>query len=296
MATTMQNVSTKDVEQLFELGAHLGHRKSRIHPKSYKYIHKVINGVSIIDLTKTVHQLNKVRDVISEYAKDGKKILVVATKKNVAQIAAELCAKHSVPYTTSKWLPGLLTNFDTIMKNVQKMEEMIAKRDSEDSASMVKHERTQLTKQIARLERFYRGLAGMRKRPDMLLIVDVKREKNALNEAAMYKIPVSAIADTNSNPEEVTYPIVMNDDAPEVVQFVLTDLIELYAKSYQEPQKKSEAVEPEAAEPVATAPKAEKKAEPKKEDKKETKKAADAKEEPKKEDKAPAKTAKKKSA
>ena len=288
----MQTVSTKDVEQLFELGAHLGHRKSRVHPKSYKYIHKVINGVSIIDLTKTVHQLNKVRDVISEYAKDGKKILVVATKKNIASIAAELCAKHNVPYTTSKWLPGLLTNFDTIMKNVQKMEEMIAKRDSEEGSTMVKHERTQLTKQIARLERFYRGLAGMRKRPDMLLIIDVKREKNALNEASMYKIPVAAVVDTNANPEDVTYPIVMNDDAPEVVQHVLTELIELYSKSYQEPVKKTEETVSDTAE--SAAPKAEKKAEPKNEDKKEAKKADDAKEEPKKESKPAAKPAKKK--
>jgi small subunit ribosomal protein S2 len=308
MASPQTTESTNEIEQLFNLGAHLGHRKSRVHPKSYKYIYKVINGVSIIDLTKTVELLNKAKTFMEQQAKEGKSILVVATKKNIAAFTSEICTSHKIPYTTSKWLPGLLTNFDTIIENVKKMEEMKSNRDSGAWDQFVKHERTRMSKELYKLERFYRGLEGMRKRPDMIFIIDVRKEKNALKEAQTYKLPVVAIVDTNANPETVDYPIIMNDDAPEVVQHVLTDLLGIYAKNYQEPKKKTEA-EKEAenteakAEPAAPAKKAAKaeksekapakKAVEKKEAATEApaKEAAEAKADTKEEKKAPAKKA-----
>lgn len=260
MASLQTIESTNEIEQLFNLGAHLGHRKSHVHPKSYKYIYKIVNGVSIIDLTKTVELLNKAKAFMEQQAKEGKSILVVATKKNISAFASEICTSHKIPHTTSKWLPGLLTNFDTIIKNVKKMEEMRSNRDLGAWDQFVKHERTRMSKELYKLERFYRGLEGMRKRPDIIFIIDVRKEKNALKEAQTFKLPVVAIVDTNANPETVDYPIIMNDDAPEVVQHVLTDLLGIYARNYQEPKKKTEA-EKEAdstntkAEPAAPAKK-----------------------------------------
>ncbi|MFW5703268.1 MAG: 30S ribosomal protein S2 [Patescibacteria group bacterium] len=242
----MQTANVKEVEQLFNLGAHFGHRKSRVHPKSYKYIYKVVNGISIIDLTKTVSQLDNARKILKEQAKEGKKLLVVATKKNSAAFVSELCDKKSVPYITLKWLPGLLTNFETIIENVKKLEEMKKEQESGAWEKYVKHERTERAKQLSKLERFYKGLIGMRERPDVLLVVDVKRESNAMKEAKMYNIPVVAIVDTNANPEEVDHPVIMNDDAPEVVQHVMTDLVETYSKSFEEPKKMKETTDEES--------------------------------------------------
>lgn len=254
----MQNESMQTVEQLFNLGAHLGHRKSRVHPKAYKYIHKVINGVSIIDLTKTVKLLNNAKSALEKEAKKGKKLLVVATKKNIAHTAAEICAEFNVPFTTSKWLPGLLTNFDTIIKNVQKLEKMKEQQANGEWEQFVKHERTKMSKELYRLERFYKGLIGLRQIPQMLLIVDTKKEKNAVTEARMYNMPIVAIVDTNANPEEVNFPIIMNDDSPEVVQHVLKELVESYSSNYQEPQKAKteEEAQAEAVEIAPPAPKA----------------------------------------
>lgn len=236
MAKTESNSSdlNKEIEQLFQMGAHLGHRKSRVHPKSYQYIHKFLNGVSIIDLTKTVRLLNKARTQLREAAKEGKKILVVATKKNHASMTAEVAGGLKIPYATTKWLPGLLTNFDQIIKNVQKMEKMAEEQVGGTWEQFVKHERMAMSKELYRLERFYKGMAGLTRRPDILLIIDARKEKNAIVEAKKHNLPVVGIVDTNSNPEEVTFPIVMNDDSSEVVKYVLEDLLKTYSDNFVE--------------------------------------------------------------
>lgn len=231
--------SIKEVESLFQLGAHLGHRKARVHPKAYRYIYKFINGVSIIDLTKTVHSLNKARAALTAEAKEGKKLLLVATKKSHAAVAAELAQKYGVAYTTTKWLPGLITNFDTLFRNVKKLERMKEEEAAGTWDQFVKHERVAMSKALYRLERFYKGLLGLKHRPDLLLIIDAKKEKNAIIEAKKHKIPVVGIVDTNSNPDDVTIPIVMNDDSPEVVRTVLEDLLKTYSRAYTEKHAES---------------------------------------------------------
>ena len=242
----MQNDQNQTVEQLFNLGAHLGHRKSRVHPKAYKYIHKVMNGVSIIDLTKTVDLLNKAKTVLEKEAKQGKKLLVVATKKNIAHLASEICGGMNVPFTTSKWMPGLLTNFDNLSKNVKKLESMKQEQADGTWEQYVKHERMKMSKELYKLERFYKGLVSLKKLPDLILVIDTKKEKNAVIEAKKFNMPIVAIVDTNSNPEDVNYPIIMNDDSPEVVEHVLKELVQTYADNYQEPKKKTEAEEQQA--------------------------------------------------
>lgn len=220
-----------EVKQLFELGAHLGHKKNRLHPKSRKFIYKIINGVSIIDLTLTVGQLDAAKKVLAQAKKDGKSLLVVATKKVAAQYVAELSKEHQIPAVTSKWLPGLLTNFDTIIKNVKKLKKMQEEKTTGEWEKYVKHERIAMDKEIIKLSKFYGGLIYLEKRPDLLLIVDIKKEKNAVTEARMYDLPIVALTDTNTNPELVNYPIVINDDSAEVVQLVIKELMEAYIKA-----------------------------------------------------------------
>lgn len=228
---TKQSINVdKETKKLFELGAHLGHKKNRLHPKSRKYIYKIINGVSIIDLTLTVDQLEKAKKALSQAKKEGKNLLVVATKKVAAQFVAELSKEHNIPAVTSKWLPGLLTNFDTIIKNVKRLKKMQEEKTTGEWEKYVKHERIQMDKEIIKLSKFYGGLVYLEKRPDILLVVDIKKEKNAVSEARMYNLPIVALTDTNTNPELVNHPLVINDDSAEVVHYVIRELIEAYVK------------------------------------------------------------------
>lgn len=218
-------------KQLFELGGHLGHRKSRLHPRSRQFVYQIIDGVSIIDLEQTIEQIDVAKGVMVEAAKENKSILISATKKAVSHRAAELASSVGAHYITTKWLAGLLTNFNTISKNVKKLIELKRQKEAGEWSKYVKHETVALEKEIHKLERLYGGIVGMTKLPDLMLVIDIKREKNAVEEARKSGIPVIAIVDTNCNPDDVKYPIMLNDDTPNAVDAVLTELIEAYKKS-----------------------------------------------------------------
>lgn len=223
--------NTAAIERLFNAGVHLGHKKNRLHPKARKYIYKMVNGTAIIDLTITLAQIEAAQAFMKEQAKAGKNLLVVATKKTVSQFVDELCKEQNIPSITIKWMPGLLTNFETLMKNVKKMNELEEAKTKGEWDKFVKHERTKFSKELYRLKKLYSGLSKMEKRPDIMFIVDVKKEKNALNEAQKNNIPVVALLDTNANPDTVTYPVVGNDDSANAAQIVIKDIIEAYATS-----------------------------------------------------------------
>lgn len=236
--------NTAAIERLFNAGVHLGHKKNRLHPKARKYIYKMVNGTAVIDLTITLAQIEAAQAFIKEQAKAGKNLLVVATKKTVSQFVDEICKEHNIPSITIKWMPGLLTNFETLMKNVKKMNELEEAKTKGEWDKFVKHERTKFSKELYRLNKLYSGLSKMEKRPDVMFIVDVKKEKNALNEAQKNNIPVVALLDTNANPDTVTYPIVGNDDSANAAQIVIKDIIEAYATSKAVPT--TDAVSPKS--------------------------------------------------
>ena len=173
---TLTAKQTQEIERLFQLGAHLGHKKNRLHPKARKFIYKIVNGVSIIDLTKTVTHLDTAKKLLKEYAKEGKVILVVVTKKVANHEAYEICKTNDIPCITTKWLPGLLTNFETIMKNVKKLQTYKEQQITGEWDKFVKHERIQLSKEMVKLEKLYGGLLNLKKKPDALFIVDIKKE------------------------------------------------------------------------------------------------------------------------
>ncbi|OGK18322.1 30S ribosomal protein S2 [Candidatus Roizmanbacteria bacterium RIFCSPLOWO2_12_FULL_40_12] len=223
-------VDASEVQKLFEVGLHLGHKKNRLHPKARKFVYRIEKGVSIIDLTITVNQLKEAEKFLQQAGKDKKTLLIVATKKIAVQIATKLAREHNLSFVTNKWLPGLLTNFETIIKNVKKLEELKEQKGDESWEKLTKHEKGQVSKHIARLERFYGGLTGLTKKPDVIFVVDVKKEFNAVIEARRSNIPVVGIADTNADPEGIDFPIVANDDSPTAVEFLIQKLISAYVK------------------------------------------------------------------
>jgi len=231
----------KKVSALFELGAHLGHNKSRLHPKARKNVYQIINKTSIIDLTVTVEQLEAAKKFLAQTAADGKSILVVGTKKTASAFVKEYCKKNNIPYISAKWLPGLLTNYKMIMKNVKKLKSMREQIETGEAKALVKHERTQMAKKIAKLERLYTGIELMDKRPDCMVIIDIRKEKNAAKEAKEFNIPVVAMVDTNADPNTVAYPIVANDDDTEVVTHIMTELLDEYSSHFKQSEPKTEA-------------------------------------------------------
>lgn len=157
-------------------------------------------------------------------------MLVVVTKRVTSKFTQELCQQHNIPYVTVKWPAGLLTNFDMIMKNVKKLITMREDQGKGEWNKFVKHEQTKLTKDLHRLERFYEGLTSLKKRPDAIFVIDLKKEKNAVKEARGHHIPLIGITDTNVNPDLVDYPIPANDDAVPSIEYFLTQIVGAYAK------------------------------------------------------------------
>lgn len=225
---------TKDekplIEKLFEAGVHLGHKKNKIHPKAKKYIYTINQGVSIIDLQQTAELLEKAKEFIKKLKKENKKILFVATKKTASGIISKICQEKNIPFISSKWPAGLITNFETINKNIKKLQKLKKEKEEGEWKKFVKHEQIKLEKQLKKLEKFYGGIANLEKTPDALFIIDIKKEKNALKEANERNIPVIAVVDTNVNPDKVDYPIPGNDDSSSSIEYILKEIIEVYEK------------------------------------------------------------------
>lgn len=239
----MEKTDVALVKELFEAGLHLGHKKNRLHPKARKFIYKIESGVSIIDLTKTAGQIQLAKEFLKKIAGEGKVLLVVTTKKVASQQAKQLCNDNNIPYVVTKWLPGLLTNFETLIKNVKKLKELKAEKETGSWEKLTKHEVSKLNKEVATLEKFYGGLSNLEKRPNALFVLDTRKEKNAIMETQRMEIPVVAVIDTNSNPDEVEYPIVANDDSPTAVNYLLTEIITTYAKAFKNITAEKEKIE-----------------------------------------------------
>ncbi len=222
----------KKVEELFAAGAHLGHKSNRVHPKTNKYIYSFENGVSIIDLTKTADYLEKAKKYVSELGSSKKILLVVCTKKIASNLTKELCTKNNLLFVNTKWPAGLLTNFEMIIKNVKKLNSMKEEKEKGEWSKFVKHEQVKLDKDLNKLEKFYGGIANLKKLPDALFIVDIKKEKNSVKEAGDMKITTVAVTDTNANPDVINYPIPGNDDSITSIEYFLKEIIEAYSSSY----------------------------------------------------------------
>lgn len=189
-----------------------------------KYIFGSRNGIYIIDLQKTLKLFKEVADFVTKEAGKGKNVLFVGTKRQ-AQDAIASVGEHDIPYVNHRWLGGTLTNFDTIKKSVKKLHELEDLLNSEEISHYPKKEVSVLTKKKERLEKMFSGIKHMNKLPDLMFVIDPKREKNAVNEARIMGIPVISVVDTNCNPDVIDYVIPGNDDAIRAINLFVNKIV-----------------------------------------------------------------------
>jgi small subunit ribosomal protein S2 len=213
-----------NLKDLLEAGAHFGHQSRRWNPKMEEYLHGVQDGVHIFDLIKTKELFDEALEAIETASRQNKKILLVGTKKQAKEKVAKVAKEAGIYYVNERWLGGTLTNFDMIRKSIKKLKDMKEKMSKGEYKSFTKKERLLIEREIDRLERFFGGIAALDSVPDMLVIIDIKREFGAVVEAESMGIETVAVVDTNCDPTLVDYPIPMNDDATRCVEYAL-DLV-----------------------------------------------------------------------
>ena len=214
----MSKIEYKD---LLDAGVHFGHLTRKWDPRMAPYIFMEKNGIHIIDLNKTLVCLEEASNAIKQIVRSGKKVMFVATKKQAKDLVAEEARRLNMPYVTERWLGGMLTNFATIRKSLKKMS-TIDKMMKEDAyTNLAKKERLMITRQREKMESVLGGIADLTRLPAALFVVDIKREHIAIAEAQKLGIPVFALVDTNSNPNEVEFPIPANDDAYKSISLLI---------------------------------------------------------------------------
>lgn len=212
-------------QQLLEAGVHFGHQRKKWNPKMSPYIFTEKNGIHIIDLNKTVESLEKSAAILKELAKNGKKIMFVATKKQAKEIVAEAAQEAKMPYVTERWLGGLLTNFQTIRRSVKKMQHIDKMLNDGTLENVTKKERLTLTRSKEKMEKVLGGIAQMNRIPSAVFIVDITHEHIALAESNKLGITTFAMVDTNADPTKVNYPIPANDDATKSISIITNYLM-----------------------------------------------------------------------
>ncbi len=217
-------MSRVSFEQLLDAGVHFGHLKRKWNPAMAPYIFMEKNGIHIIDLQKTAVKLDEASNALKQIAKSGRKILFVATKKQAKDLVAERVKQIGMPYVTERWPGGMLTNFPTVRKAVKKMSSIDKMQIDGTFETLSKRERLQVMRQRAKLEKNLGSIVDLTRLPAALFIVDIPKEHIAVREAKRLGIPVFAMADTNSNPNLVDFPIPANDDASKSIALI-TDVV-----------------------------------------------------------------------
>ena len=267
-------MSRVNFDQLLEAGVHFGHLKRKWNPAMAPYIFMERNGIHIIDLYKTVAKVDEAAEVLKNLAKQGKKVLFVATKKQAKQVIAEKAAAVGMPYVIERWPGGMLTNFPTIRKAVKKMATIDKMTKDGTFDNLSKREKLQITRKRAKLEKTLGSIADLTRLPSALFVVDVLKEHIAVREANRLGIPVFGMVDTNSDPTNIDYVIPANDDATKSVEVIVGAMCEAMNEGLQE--RKAEKVDAEAAGEGENAPKRERRAKAAKKDQRAKKEDSDA--------------------
>lgn len=232
-------MSTKiSLDELIQRGAHFGHQKRRWNPKMSEYIYGLSEGVHIFDLVKTKDMLEEALEYLKTAKKEGKVILFVGTKKQIKDKVIEVAKELDAPYIAERWLGGTITNFEQIKKSIDKLTNMRAEKAAGEYKRFTKKERLLLDREITRLDRFLGGLINLKKVPDVIFVIDVKKESTAVTEASRMGVKVVAIVDTNCDPTNVDYVIPMNDDATKALEYML-DLTKETLLSVKMPEVKT---------------------------------------------------------
>lgn len=209
------------MKALLESGVHFGHRTNKWDPRMRPYIFTERNGIHIIDLQQTSKLLTTAYNVIRDTVANGGTILFVGTKRQAQETIAEEATRCGMPYVTERWMGGVLTNWSTMYARLQEMERLEKMRDTGDLERLTKKEGLLIGREITRLQTRFSGLRTMKRRPDVLFIIDVGREESAVHEANLLNIPIVALVDTNCNPQDIDYVIPSNDDAIRAIKLLV---------------------------------------------------------------------------
>lgn len=221
------------IEQLLEAGAHFGHLTRRWNPKMDKYIFGEKNGIHIIDLRKTQILINFAREAVNKIAAQGRIILFVGTKNQAKEIVENNAKKCGSNYVSERWLGGMLTNFSTIRKSIKRLAAIDKMEVDGTFDKITKKERLLLTREKDRLRKVFGGIEDMTRLPGALFIVDIKKEHIAVKEAKILGIPIFALVDTNTDPEDVDYPIPSNDDSMKAIDLILGVMADAVNEGYE---------------------------------------------------------------
>ena len=224
---------TASMIELLEAGVHFGHQTQRWNPKMKPYIYGARNGIYVLDLRKTTDLLDEAYAVVREYAARNKNVLFVGTKKQAAEVVAEEATRAGAYYINRRWLGGMLTNFDTIRSRVNKLREIEDFISSGHAEKLPIKEIAQFNRQLGKLSKTLGGIKDMRGLPDLIFIVDQKKEDIAIKEANKLGIPVICLADTNADPDGIDYIIPGNDDAIRSIKLITSKLADAVLEGKQ---------------------------------------------------------------
>lgn len=228
----MQEIS---LSEMLKCGVHFGHRKSKKHPKMGRFVFDVKQGICIIDLEKTKEKLEQALAAIKSLVSQNKTILFVGTKRQAKEIVKKYAIECGMPYMVERWIGGLFTNFNNVIRLSQKLTRLKRERDSGALSKYTKKEQLNFTREIEKLEKMVGGIEKMAKLPDAIFVVDMKEEKTAIKEANRRHVPIFAIADTNVNPDLTDYPIPGNDDAIKSINYMVKLVSETIKENKKEP-------------------------------------------------------------
>jgi len=213
-----------ELKDLLDAGCHFGHQSERWNPKMANYLYGEKEGIHIFDLAKTKEGLEKAMEFVQETTASGGKIIFVGTKRQSQAIVKEEAIKAKMPFITERWLGGIVTNWDNIKKSINKLKDLKAQKEEGVLKKYTKKENVLIDREISRLERFFGGLADLEDLPAAIFVVDVKKEKAAIREAAKKNIKIVAIVDSNSDPDLVDWIIPANDDAVGSIKLIVESI------------------------------------------------------------------------
>jgi small subunit ribosomal protein S2 len=226
-------MSVISMKQLLEAGVHFGHQTRRWNPKMAQFIFTERNGIYIIDLQKTVKKMEEAYDFVKDASVEGKEVLFVGTKKQAQDSVKEEAVRCGMHFVSERWLGGMLTNFKTIRTRIQRLAELAKMEEDGTFDLLPKKEVIKLRHEMEKLEKNVGGIKNMTRVPDVLFVVDPRKEKNAVAEAKVLGIPVVGIVDTNCDPDEVDYVIPGNDDAIRAVKLISSKIADAIIEGRQ---------------------------------------------------------------
>lgn len=231
-------VSLPTVQELLEAGAHFGHEVRKWNPKMEQFIFTARNGIHVIDLEKTEKYLKKAVEFVYNQASAGKTFLFVATKRQAQDIVKTAAEKSGAKFMTTRWIGGLLTNFEVASKSIKNLTELKEKKEKGEFSHLTKKEQLLIDRRVAKLQANFGGVATLNRLPDVVFVLDARKEINTIREAARMNIPVIAIVDTNSDPTGIDYPIPANDDAIKSIDMVVNTVANAVVEGTKIAEKK----------------------------------------------------------